>query len=114
MQIMGFWDGAILGIVVVSLKRMFLYAASHLGEPLTWIILSILIGLIIFGIIEEIREKKGTKKDNLSKPKVAKNSSDNQVICHYCNGYGVLVAKDKGTDKSTTCPHCLGTGWVDE
>lgn len=52
------------------------------------------------------------KKENLSKR--AKDSSDKHVICHYCNGYGELATKDKRQEEGTTCPHCLGTGWVAE
>jgi len=52
MQIMGFWDKAILGIVGGALRRISSYVKSNQGEALSLLIFSIVVGLLIFGIIE--------------------------------------------------------------
>jgi hypothetical protein len=87
------------------------YIKQNVREPLFWVILIIIIGLVIIGIIHERREKKSERR---RAPKETEGNSDKKVICHYCNGYGKLMDKGKGRKKGTICPHCSGTGWITE
>ena len=96
-----------LAIKIFLSKKLAAYMKSISGEPLFWVILIIIIGLIIFGIIEERRERRRT-------PKKTEGYSDKKSICHYCKGYGKLMDKGKGREKGTICPRCSGTGWITE
>lgn len=106
----------VIGLAILRLFQQFRpkilsYINQIIKEPLFWIIVAIFIGLAIIGFIVGRREKKSKRKHT---PNETENYSGKKGICHYCGGYGELVAKNKGQRESTTCPHCSGTGWVVE
>lgn len=104
-------SGIKIGIAAFLLKKFVYYMKSISGEPLFWVILIIIIGLVIIGIIGERRGKKNERRHT---PKETEGYSDKKGICHYCKGYGELVTKNKGQKESTICPYCSGTGWTVE
>ncbi len=99
-------------IGVALLKKFVQYMKSLSGEPLYWVILGIIIGLVILGIIGLIQERREKKSEQRHTPKGTEGYSDKKVICHYCKGYGELVTKNKGQKENTICLHCSGTGWI--
>jgi|GEM_PF-5966720 len=63
---MGFLEWFIKGSIFVLIKKflpkILPYINQIIREPLFWVIFVIFIGLVIIGIIEELREKKSKRR----------------------------------------------------